>query len=32
MGKERINPQTGVIEVQEGFFETILDFWYPKET
>ena len=27
---ERINPDTGVFEVQEGFFAEIFDIWTPK--
>ena len=31
MAKTRVNPDTGVIETQDGFFESILDVWTPKE-
>lgn len=27
---ERINPDTGVFEVQDGFFAEIFDIWTPK--
>lgn len=31
MTKTRVNPDTGIIETQEGIFESILDIWTPKQ-
>jgi len=32
MAKERVNPDTGVIEVQEGFIDGFFDLWSPKDS
>ena len=31
MAKERINPDTGVVEVQDGVVDAFFNIWVPKD-